>query len=154
MDDAPQLPNDLAECQQLLLAAFQESTQREHRVIEAERHAAELSRVLDQTAASYEQLQDTNAQLQESLQATVEEIKRCPLRKSPLSKAVWYARNQWQALRRYTEDGRLSIDNNKSDRSQELAVPGKSAGRAPRGGVIHDSGWRQATPDRALDLLA
>ena len=32
-------------------------------------------------------------------------------------KAVSYARNQWQALRRYTEDGRLSIDNNVSERT-------------------------------------
>ena len=28
-----------------------------------------------------------------------------------------YAQNQWQALRRYTEDGRLSIDNNVSERT-------------------------------------
>jgi hypothetical protein len=44
MDDAPQLPNDLAECQQLLLDAFKQ--------------ASELERVLDKTAASYEQLQE------------------------------------------------------------------------------------------------
>ena len=34
-----------------------------------------------------------------------------------MSKAVSYASNQWQALRRYTEDGRLSIDNNVSERT-------------------------------------
>jgi transposase len=52
MDDAHALPSDLAECQQLLLAAFQ--------------RAAELSRVLDETAASYEELQATHqAALQE-----------------------------------------------------------------------------------------
>jgi len=39
------------------------------------------------------------------------------LPKSDLAKAVWYARNQWQALRRYTEDGRLTIDNNVSERT-------------------------------------
>jgi len=39
------------------------------------------------------------------------------LPKSTLGKAVTYARNQWQALRRYTEDGRLSIDNNVSERT-------------------------------------
>lgn len=43
MDDDNVLPNDLAECQQLLLAAFQQAT--------------ELCRVLDETAASYEALQ-------------------------------------------------------------------------------------------------
>lgn len=39
------------------------------------------------------------------------------LPKSDLAKAVWYARNQWPALRRYTEDGRLTIDNNVSERT-------------------------------------
>ncbi len=54
MDDANFLPNDLGECQRLLLAAFQEATQRERRVIDAERQAAEISRVLDETTASHE----------------------------------------------------------------------------------------------------
>ena len=39
------------------------------------------------------------------------------LPKSVLAKAVSYASNQWQALRRYVEDGRLSIDNNVSERT-------------------------------------
>jgi transposase len=55
MDNAPQLPNDLAECQRLLLAAIKQASQ--------------LERVLDETAASYEELQ-------ESYQATVEELTR------------------------------------------------------------------------------
>ena len=45
------------------------------------------------------------------------ELERRALPKSALAKAVWYARNQWQALCRYTEDGRLSIDNNVSERT-------------------------------------
>lgn len=39
------------------------------------------------------------------------------LPKSALSKAVNYALNQWDALRRYTSDGRLTIDNNVSERT-------------------------------------
>jgi transposase len=39
------------------------------------------------------------------------------LPKTTLGKAVTYARNQWEALRRYTEDGRLTIDNNISERT-------------------------------------
>jgi transposase len=39
------------------------------------------------------------------------------LPKSTWGKAVTYARNQWEALRRYTEDGRLTIDNNVSERT-------------------------------------
>ena len=45
------------------------------------------------------------------------ELERRALPKSALGKALTYARNQWQALRRYTEDGRLSIDNNVSERT-------------------------------------
>ena len=55
MDDDHPLPNDLAECQRLLLAAFQ--------------RAAELSRVLDETAASYEELQATHQAALEELSA-------------------------------------------------------------------------------------
>jgi len=55
MDDANQLPNDLVECHQLLLAAFKQSS--------------ELERVLDQTAASYEELRETH-------EATVDELQR------------------------------------------------------------------------------
>jgi len=55
MDDAHALPNDLAECQRLLLAAFQQ--------------AAELSRVLDETAVSYEELQATHQAALEELSA-------------------------------------------------------------------------------------
>ena len=53
MDGANFLPNDLAECRQLLLAAFQEATRRERRVVDAAGRVAELSRVLDETAASW-----------------------------------------------------------------------------------------------------
>jgi hypothetical protein len=45
------------------------------------------------------------------------ELVRRALPKSVLGKAVSYAQNQWLALRRYTADGRLSIDNNVSERT-------------------------------------
>jgi transposase len=51
------------------------------------------------------------------IDSRLEELKKRALPKSALAKAVWYASNQWQALRRYTEDGRLSIDNNVSERT-------------------------------------
>jgi transposase len=47
------------------------------------------------------------------------------LPKSLLGKAITYARNQWQALRRYTEDGRLSIDNNPSERRLRAQAIGR-----------------------------
>lgn len=68
MDDANFLPNDLAACQRLLLAAFQQSVELEQQVADAQRHAAEakqqateLGRVLDETAASYQELQQAHA---------------------------------------------------------------------------------------------
>jgi transposase len=67
MDDANSLPTDLAECHQLLLAAFQHAMQLERRAVDFEQQASELSRVLNETAASYEQLQETH-------QATIDEL--------------------------------------------------------------------------------
>lgn len=69
MDDANFLPNDLGECQRLLLAAFHEATQRERRVVNAERQVAELSRVLDETAASHQQLKEIHEAAVDELNA-------------------------------------------------------------------------------------
>jgi transposase len=48
------------------------------------------------------------------------------LPKSALGKAVTYARNQWAALRRYVSDGRLTIDNNVSERTLRLQAIGRN----------------------------
>lgn len=47
------------------------------------------------------------------------------LPKSSLGKAVTYARNQWQAFCRYTTDGRLTIDNNVSERTLRAQAIGR-----------------------------
>ncbi len=47
------------------------------------------------------------------------------LPESPIGKAITYATNQWQALNRYVEDGRLDIDNNASERSLRTIVIGR-----------------------------
>jgi hypothetical protein len=57
MDGTDFLPNDLRECQRLLLAAFQQATQLERRVVESEQQVAELNRVSGETTASYQELQ-------------------------------------------------------------------------------------------------
>jgi transposase len=75
MNDASSLPNDVTQCHQLLLAAYKQSVELEQQAAEAKRHAtkaeqlvaqseqqvAELGRVLDETAASYQQLQQEHA---------------------------------------------------------------------------------------------
>ena len=65
------------------------------------------------------------------------------LPKSGLAQAVTYASNQWKALCRYTEDGRLTIDNNVSERRlRDQAIGRKnwmflgSAGAGPRAAVL------------------
>ena len=61
MADADFLPNDLRECQRLLLAAFRQATQLERRVLASEQQVAELNRVLGETATSYQELQQEHA---------------------------------------------------------------------------------------------
>jgi transposase len=70
-------------------------------------------------------------------------LKERMLPKSALGKAVNYARNQWAALRRYTTDGRLTIDNNVSERTLRLQAIGRnnwkflgSAAAGPRAAVL------------------
>jgi transposase len=52
----------------------------------------------------------------ERLRAELDRLSSKLLPKSALAQAVTYALNQWQALCRYTGDGRLTIDNNVSER--------------------------------------
>ncbi len=61
MDDTNSLPNDLTECHQLLVAAYQQSVQLEQKVTASQQQAVELGRVLDKTAASFEELKQEHA---------------------------------------------------------------------------------------------
>ena len=54
--------------------------------------------------------------------AWLDEQSRQVLPKSPIGKAIAYARNQWPDLQTYIRDGELSIDNNLAERS--AACPG------------------------------
>jgi hypothetical protein len=73
----------------------------------------------------------------------LDELSRRTLPKSGLGKAVTYARNQWAALRQYVNDGRLTIDNNVSERTLRLQAIGRknweflgSADAGPRAAVL------------------
>ena len=48
------------------------------------------------------------------------------LPKSPVAVAIRYVTNHWAAFVRYTEDGRLSLDNNLSERTLRLIAVGRS----------------------------
>ncbi|HPM22197.1 MAG TPA: IS66 family transposase, partial [Thermotogota bacterium] len=62
------------------------------------------------------------------------------LPKSPMGQAIGYARGQWQALTRYTEDGLLSIDNNLAERVLRMVAIGRKNWLF----VGHDNGGRRA----------
>ena len=48
------------------------------------------------------------------------------LPKSPMGKAVGYARNQWPALERVLEDGAIELDNNAAERALRTVAVGRS----------------------------
>ncbi|MDA1277910.1 MAG: IS66 family transposase [Verrucomicrobia bacterium] len=80
----------------------------------------------------------------DKIEAYLDELARTALPKSNLAKAVTYARNQWVALRRYTEDGRLTIDNNVSERTLRHQAIGRknwlflgSEAAGPRAAVLY-----------------
>jgi transposase len=69
--------------------------------------------------------QERSVPLLARFHAWLEEQRAQVLPKSPLGQAVQYALNQWAALVRYTEDGRLSIDNNVSEREMKRIAIGR-----------------------------
>jgi len=140
MDDTNSLPNDVTECHQLLLAAYQQSVQleqqaeealqraeqAERRAAESEQQAAELNRVLDETAASFGELKQEHA-------ATLDEL-------------AWYKRWAFGRRReRFTEgegQGHLfdlappganqSEDSATGDQEAEVEVQGRRRRRKKR----------------------
>jgi len=67
MDGTNSLPNDVTQCHQLLVAAYQQSVQLETKVATSQQQAAELNRVLNETAASYEELKQEHAAVLDEL---------------------------------------------------------------------------------------
>jgi transposase len=101
-------------------------------------------RARDFTPAARQVLRQQEAlPILDRLENYLAELKQRNLPKSALVKAVNYARNQWAALRRYTTDGRLTIDNNVSERTLRLQAIGRrnwsflgSAAAGPRAAVL------------------
>lgn len=61
----------------------------------------------------------------DDIQTVLADYKDQVLPKSPMGKAVTYALNQWDALRRYTENPILDIDNNLAERALRMVVLGR-----------------------------
>jgi transposase len=62
----------------------------------------------------------------DELKAWLESQKGQALPKSSLGQALGYALNNWEALRRYLEQGYLSIDNNLSERTLRVVALGRN----------------------------
>jgi transposase len=75
----------------------------------------DLARPLDDDARRAMR-QTESIPILDRLRAELDRLSAKLLPKSALAQAVTYALNQWRALCRYTEDGRLTIDNNISER--------------------------------------
>jgi len=54
-----------------------------------------------------------------------DQLTRVVLPKSPLGGALRYLTNQWAALQRFVEDGRLAIDNNRAENQLRIVAVGR-----------------------------
>lgn len=69
--------------------------------------------------------QDFAVPILETFHAWLEKQRAEVLPKSPMAEAIGYALNNWTALRRYTEAGFLSIDNNVAEREMKRIAIGR-----------------------------
>ena len=61
----------------------------------------------------------------EDIERAIDDYKDVVLPKSPMGKAITYTLNQWDALRKYTTNPILEIDNNLSERTLRMVVIGR-----------------------------
>jgi transposase len=69
--------------------------------------------------------QDQSVPLLAKIDAERQALARTVLPKSPLGEAVRYLTNQWAALQRFVEDGRLAIDNNRAENQLRVVAVGR-----------------------------
>jgi hypothetical protein len=83
-------------------------------------------RAADMTAGERQSLrQRESVPILDRIEAYLDELSPRALPKSALGKALTYAKNQRAALRQYASDGRLTIDNNVSERTLRLQAIGR-----------------------------
>lgn len=68
---------------------------------------------------------DQSTPLLAQLKAERNRLAQTALPKSPLGDAVRYLTNQWEALQRFVDDGRLSIDNNRAENQLRIVAVGR-----------------------------
>jgi transposase len=92
------------------------------RLYDIEREAKDLG--LD-FSARRELRQREAKPLLEAMHAWLLALKPTILPKSPLGDAIGYMLRQWEALIRYLDDGRLTIDNNRAERQMRTVAVGR-----------------------------
>jgi hypothetical protein len=85
-----------------------------------EKEAAELS-----AAARQRRRYERSVPVLDEIEVQRHRLEQEALPRSPLGEALRYLGNQWLALRRYTEDGRLKIDNNGAERQLRAVAVGR-----------------------------
>jgi len=84
--------------------------------------------------------QERSKPILDEMKAWLDRERLVVLPKSPIGKAITYATNQWTALCRFADDGRLEIDNNRAER----ALRGIAVGRKNWLFLGNDEGGRRA----------
>jgi transposase len=69
--------------------------------------------------------QEHSVPLLTQLKAERDRLATTALPKSPLGDAIRYLTNQWDALQRFVDDGRLSIDNNRAENQLRVVAVGR-----------------------------
>lgn len=69
--------------------------------------------------------QEQSVPLLAKIDAERQALARTVLPKSPLGDAVRYLTNQWAALQRFVDDGRLAIDNNRAENQLRVVAVGR-----------------------------
>jgi len=97
----------------LMVALIQQLYQVEHTAAELDRDARRTVR------------QAESVPLLTRIAAECDQLSRLVLPKSPLGDALRYLTNQWSALQRFVEDGRLAIDNNRAENQLRVVAVGR-----------------------------
>jgi transposase len=97
----------------LMIALIQQLYQVEHAAAEFDPAARRALR------------QEQSVPLLAKIDAERQALGRIVLPKSPLGDAIRYLTNQWPALQRYVDDGRVAIDNNRAENQLRLVAVGR-----------------------------
>lgn len=97
----------------LMVARIQQLYQVEHAGAELDPHARGALR------------RDQSVPVLAQIDAVRQDLARTVLPKSPLGDAVRYLTNQWTALQRFVDDGRLAIDNNRAENQLRVVAVGR-----------------------------